>query len=151
MREIVAAADEGRAALLELADLDARSFDAVMAAYKMPKDADEQKAERSRAIQRAMTGAAEVPLQTARAAVSLLELAREVTEKGNPASASDGAAAAELLAAACRAAVRNVEINVGSIKDQNAVAALGGEGDDLVLRANELRDATVAAFRATLV
>ena len=150
MREIVAAADEGRASLLQLADRDAQSFDAVMAAFKMPKDTDELKAERSHVIQRTMTGAAEVPLETARAALSLMELAHEVTEKGNPASASDGAAAAELLAAACRAAVRNVEINAGSIKDPAAASALSGEGNDLVRRADELRDATVAAFRATL-
>jgi formiminotetrahydrofolate cyclodeaminase len=150
MREIVDAADQGRAALLELADRDAESFDAVMAAFKLPKDTDEQKADRSREIQRAMTGAAEVPLRTARTAVSLMELAREVTESGNPASASDGAAAAELLAAACRAAARNVEINVGSIKDVDAASALSGEAGDLVRRADELRDATVGAFRATL-
>lgn len=150
MREIVTAADEGRAALLELADLDAKSFDEVMAAFKLPKESDEDKAARSQAIQRAMAGASEVPLRTARMAVSLMELAMEVTESGNPASASDGVAAAELLAAACRAAVANVEINAGSIKDEAAASALRREGEELLRRADQLREATAGAFRASL-
>jgi len=97
-----------------------------------------------------MTGAAEVPLETARIAVSVMGLAREVTETGNPSAASDGAAAAELLAGACRAAVRNVEINVGSIRDQDAARALRAEGESLLERADELLAATVAAFRSRL-
>jgi formiminotetrahydrofolate cyclodeaminase len=79
-----------------------------------------------------------------------MELAREVTEKGNPASASDGVAAAELLASACRAAVANVEINAGSIKDEAAASALRREGEELLRRADQLREATAGAFRASL-
>ena len=150
MREIEGVADEARTAFLGLADADAESFRSVMEAYRLPKDTEEDKASRQAAIQRALAGAADVPLQTARAAVSLLDLAREVTETGNPSAASDGAASAELLAAAARAAVRNVEINAGSIRDQDAVAALRAESDALLRRADELLAATTAAFQARL-
>jgi len=148
MREIQAAADAARAAFLDLADRDAASFDAVMAAYRLPKETEEQKAARREAIQPAMVGAADVPLETARLAVSQMELAREVTEIGNPAAASDGAASAELLAASCRAAIRNVEINTDSIKDPAAVAALRAESEELLARAEELQILTTSAFRA---
>ena len=53
MREIVAAADEARAAFLSLADRDTAAFDAVMDAFRMPKDDDEDRVTRSEAIQRA--------------------------------------------------------------------------------------------------
>jgi len=150
IREIETAADEARGSLLGLADRDAASFDAVMAAYRRPKETEEDKRARQEAIQVAMAGAAEVPLETARIAVSVMGLAREVTETGNPSAASDGAAAAELLAGACRAAVRNVEINVGSIRDQDSAQALRSEGESLLERADELLAATVAAFKSRL-
>jgi glutamate formiminotransferase/formiminotetrahydrofolate cyclodeaminase len=150
MREIEGASDEARRSLLRLADRDAASFDNVMAAYRSPKETEEDKRVRHLAIQKAMWGAAKVPLETARIAVSVLGLARVVTETGNPSAASDGAAAAELLAGACRAAVRNVEINVGSIRDPDAAQALRSEGESLLERADELLAATLAAFRSRL-
>ena len=65
MEQIVAEADAARAEFLGLADLDAEAFDSVMQAYRLPKEADEDKRARSEAIQRAMTAAAEVPAAAA--------------------------------------------------------------------------------------
>jgi glutamate formiminotransferase/formiminotetrahydrofolate cyclodeaminase len=127
MSEIVAAADEGRRALTDLADRDAAAFDAVMAAFRMPKDTDEAKALRSAAIQEATRGAAEAPLAVARAAAGLLDLALEVTRDGNVTAASDGSTAGHLLHAGVEGAAANVEINLGSLKDQEVVTALGQE------------------------
>ena len=44
---------------------DMNAFDGVMAAYRMPKDSDSQKAERSRAIQEAYKAATSAPVETA--------------------------------------------------------------------------------------
>jgi len=148
MHEIESAADAARAEFLDLAERDARSFDAVMAAYGLPKETDEDKAARSAAIQEAMVGAANVPLETARLAVDMLALAEEAARTGNPNLLSDAAAAAELLAASCRAAGWNVEINAQSIKDESIAASLRDEAQRLRDRATELSDATAAAFRA---
>src|SRR5688572_28195585 len=52
--------------LTRLADADSDSFNAVMAAYRLPKATDEEKAARSRAIQGALRGATIVPLDTLR-------------------------------------------------------------------------------------
>ena len=62
-----------------------------MAAFKMPKETDEDKAARSAAIQAGYEHAASVPLEIARAAVDLMELAEDATAIGNPQAASDGA------------------------------------------------------------
>lgn len=150
MRDIEAAADQARGSFLDLADRDAESFAAVMAAYRLPKGTDEEKAARQEAIQRGMRGAAAVPLEIARQAVELMELGREVTETGNPNTASDGAAGTELLASACRAALRNVEINAGSIKDEAEAAELRSSCQELERRAGEILAATTAAFKARL-
>ena len=148
MQAIALEGDRGREGLLDLADRDAEAFDAVMAAYRMPKETDQEKAARGEAIQRALSGAAEVPLQVARQAADLLDLAREVTEVGNVSAASDGAAAAQVLAAAVNAALANVEINAGSIKDPKETEPLRRDASTLRERARALVEATEAAFRA---
>ena len=60
------------ARLTELADADAAAFDEVMAAYRLPKATDEEKAARTQAIQAALRGATEVPLETLRACADAL-------------------------------------------------------------------------------
>ena len=150
MTELNASADEARAEFLSFADRDAEAFDMVMAAFKMPKAADLEKAERSASIQRAFTAAADVPLEVARRAVGLLALAVEVVDTGNANAASDGASAAQLLAAAAGCALYNVEINAASLNDAEAVGRYAEEVASLRARSETLRSATDAAFHARL-
>jgi formiminotetrahydrofolate cyclodeaminase len=146
MRELSASADAARAKLLTLADRDAEAFEKVMAAFKMPKETDEEKAERSAAIQRGFKAAADVPLEVARREVALMDLAREALENGNPDAASDGASGAELLAAATECALYNVEINVASLKDADTVRRYSEEVASLRAKAAELRAWTDTRF-----
>lgn len=148
MRAHLEEAEAARPAFLELADRDAASFDAVMAAFRMPKDDDRQRAERSAAIQRAYEGAARVPLELARRAVDLLPAAVGATELGNANAASDGASAAIVLHAAAACALVNVEINAAALKDERVAGELRDEVAALRERARELRRAAEAAFSA---
>jgi glutamate formiminotransferase / formiminotetrahydrofolate cyclodeaminase len=147
MEEIVAAADEARAKLLELADRDTAAFDEVMAAYAMRKGSDEEKAARSAAIQTAMVGASGVPAEVARAAVSIMPMAVEVIEKGNPTAASDGVVASQLLFAGAEGALANVEINLGSIKDAATVDRLTATVKELRATAEERWARASEAYR----
>jgi methenyltetrahydrofolate cyclohydrolase len=97
--------------------LDAAAFGSVMAAFKMPKETDAQKAVRAQAIQEGYEAAATVPLEIAKRAGELMELAREATEIGNANAASDGACAAQALSAAVWCATYNVEVNAAALKD----------------------------------
>ena len=124
MQALVARADEARAEFLALADRDAESFEAVMAAFRMPKETDTQKAARLEAIQRGLEHAASVPLEIARRAIDLMELAEDATAMGNPNAASDGMSAAGMLLAAVIGARANVEINASSLKDEARRTAL---------------------------
>jgi glutamate formiminotransferase/formiminotetrahydrofolate cyclodeaminase len=146
MGAMLAEAETERAAFLDLADRDANAFDGVMVAYKMAKGTEAEKAARAEAIQRGYEAAASVPLEVARHAVALMELAREATEKGNVNAASDGASAAAMLFAAATCAVFNVEINAASIKDAATVARMHGEVATLRAEAAALLDATNRAF-----
>jgi formiminotetrahydrofolate cyclodeaminase len=150
MRAILGDADAARSAFLELADRDATAFDGVMAAFKMPKETDAEKAVRSQAIQQGYESAAEVPLEIARRAAELMELARETTEMGNANAASDGACAAQALSSAVWCATYNVDINAAALKDQSEATALRDEVSALRANAQALLDATNAAFGSRL-
>ena len=76
-------------ALTDLADRDTAAFDAVMAAYRLPKATEQEKAARSQAIQAALRGATDVPLATLRAYVRAIEHGRVVQDYGNPSADSD--------------------------------------------------------------
>lgn len=147
MGEIERRADDERAALLELADRDAEAFEAVMAAFALPKGSDDEKAARSIAIQGAFAGAADVPMEVAQRAVELLGLAVETVSTGNPDAASDGASGAAMLHAAVLCATSNVDINAASLKDERAASALRTSVEDLRARADELLDRARTAFR----
>jgi len=104
--------------LLVLVDLDTQAFDAVMKAFKLPKETEEEKATRRAAIQSAMVHAAEVPLETMNTALKALMMGEMVVEKGAKTAASDVGVGTLLLAAAIAGAGYNVEINLPSIKDE---------------------------------
>ena len=149
-RGILASAEHARGAFLEFADVDATAFDGVMAAFRMPKGTDAEKAARSQAIQRGYEEAAAPPLEIARLAAAQMELARETTEIGNANAASDGACAAQSLSAAVWSATYNVEINASALKDPSKAKALRDDVAALRTRAQALLDATNAAFAERL-
>ncbi len=118
MQAIVAEADDLRAGLEAAVTRDAEAFTAVMEAFRLPKDSNEQAAARDAAIAEATVYATEVPLETARMAGRVLALAAEVAETGNSNAISDAGSAGALAAAAIHAAGMNVRINVASMGDQ---------------------------------
>ena len=106
-----------RAQLGEAIDADTAAYDAVVAAYKLPKGTDQEKAARSEAIQRALRGATDVPLRVMRLSAEGLSAAAIVAAHGNPSASSDVGVAVALLRAGLEGARLNVEVNLGSIKD----------------------------------
>ena len=118
--------------LSHLAIADARAYGAVTEAYQMPKEPAEAAAARQQAIERALLGAAEVPLETARVCTEVAELAGMVAERGNTNAVSDAGVAALLAEAACRGAAYNVRINVAALPNRVAGASLAAEAERLV-------------------
>lgn len=143
---ILPEAERARRRFLELADADASAFDGVMAAFRMPKDTDAERAARSQAIQLGYEEAARTPLEIARLASTLLDPAREVTEIGNVNAASDGACGARALWTALWCATDNVAINAAALKDSAKAQALRDEISALRLNAGLVLDAADAAF-----
>jgi formiminotetrahydrofolate cyclodeaminase len=114
-----------------LIDDDAEAYDAVVEAYRRPKGTDEEKAVRRVAVQGALRGAAEVPLDVMRACQAGLTAALDVARHGNPSAASDVGVALELLAAGLRGAALNVRANLASIDDAGWVDGVRSEVERL--------------------
>ncbi|WP_227982497.1 cyclodeaminase/cyclohydrolase family protein [Nocardia spumae] len=117
---IIAAADAARARALALADADATAFTAVGAAYKLPKDTDEQITARKDAIAAALLEAARVPAAVVAEADEVLSLAADLLPIGNPNVVTDIGAAADAARAAAASSQLNIAINVGSLGDHEA-------------------------------
>ncbi|PPJ39417.1 formimidoyltetrahydrofolate cyclodeaminase [Nocardia nova] len=117
---IIAAADAARERALALADADATAFTAVGAAYKLPKDTDEQVAARKDAIASALLQAARVPAAVVAEADEVLSLAADLLPIGNPNVVTDIGAAADATRAAAASSQLNIAINVGSLGDHEA-------------------------------
>jgi len=95
-----------------LVDEDSAAFDGVMAAFRLPKATDEEKAARKAAIAAANARATDVPLQTAEQCLEVLAAAVEAARSGNPNALSDARTAAAAALAGVQGALENVRINL---------------------------------------
>lgn len=131
-----------------LIDRDSDAYDMVVAAYRMPKGTEEEKAVRSARIQDTMRAAIDTPMDVMRACYAGLEQASAIARLGNRNAASDVKVALELLQAGLRGARENVEINLGSVKDQEYVARVRAETGELIAGAeNAVRGAGLPPSR----
>jgi glutamate formiminotransferase/formiminotetrahydrofolate cyclodeaminase len=117
MASILQEAEQLRVALTQAIQDDTAAFEAVMAAFKLPKDTPEQLIARQQAIDSATLTAAQVPLEVARKALRVLQLALQVVSSGNLNAISDGASGAALARAALSSAGYNVRINLAGLPD----------------------------------
>jgi glutamate formiminotransferase/formiminotetrahydrofolate cyclodeaminase len=131
IKDILKKSEKIRKDLTKLIDEDTNAFNDVMKAFKMPKETEDQKNKRSKAIQEGYKTAANVPLQTARICEKILDIANIVAEKGNQNSITDSAVSALMAQAGVASAILNVKINLGSIKDEEYVKQISSEIEKL--------------------
>lgn len=126
-----AAKEKGMALYQELVDgvdKDTEAFNLVAAAFKMPKETDEDKAARKQAIADGTLVSTEVPFRTMRLGYEGLMTAKEMIGKSNPNAASDLGVAILNLTACIKGAWLNVLINLPGVKDEAKKAYFAEEG-----------------------
>jgi formiminotetrahydrofolate cyclodeaminase len=107
--------------LTEAIDRDAASYDAVMAAFKLPHSNPEETLRRDAAVQTATKGASEVPLEVAERSVALFERLGQLDAIAAASMRSDLEVARWMAEAGARGALANVEVNLESITDSTYV------------------------------
>ena len=126
-----------RDTLTALIDQDSEAYSAVLDAMRLPKESDADKAARRDAIDTAMRGATEVPMDTMRACQQALTGAVIVAGNGNPNAATDTGVAIELLLVGVRGAAMNVDVNVKSLSEAAFVTRVSAERRQLEADATE--------------
>lgn len=124
--------------LTEQIDKDTEAFNLVAAAFKMPKTTDEEKAERSKAIQAGTLVSTEVPFETMELALDALRVAEKLLSGFNDGAASDLGVAGWSLLTCVKGAWLNVCINIGSLKDTEKAGSFRSRGQAILKEAEEI-------------
>lgn len=145
MSELKVRAEELRAELTRLVEQDAEAYSEVAAAFKLPRNTEEEKKKRHEILQAALVNAAAVPLRVAEAALEVARLCAPAADKGNPNAVSDAGVAVVLAEAAAQAAALNVKINLAWLEDKEFVDKTWSRVQEILEEAATLRTQVLSA------
>jgi methenyltetrahydrofolate cyclohydrolase len=140
IQELLEESEQVRTALQDLLQRDTEAYGAVSVAMKLPRDTEEQKAERDRQMQVALKDAADVPLAIAEQSLRVAQLSETAAEIGNVNAVSDAGVAVLLADAAAQSAALNVKINVGWITDEEYNRVSWGRVESILAETGDLRE-----------
>lgn len=125
---------------IKLMEKDTEEFMVLMAAFKLPKNTEEEKSVRNDKIQEGYKRAIEVPYEVAKNAFKIYDYLEVACDYGNKNAISDAGVSALLAQAAIEGAVLNVKINLSSINDEDFNVKLGSHCDELISLGVKKRD-----------
>ncbi|MGN0711276.1 MAG: cyclodeaminase/cyclohydrolase family protein [Anaerovoracaceae bacterium] len=131
-------------------DKDTEAFNLVSAAFKMPKETDEEKAARKAAIAAGTLEATKVPFRTMELGFEGLKIASQLVGKTNPNAASDLGVAALNLMACIKGAWLNVKINLPGVKDEALAKEFEEKGRMIMAEAEKLAKPAYDAIESSL-
>ncbi len=134
-------------ALLQAVDEDTDAFNAIMAAFGLPKGTEAEKAQRQAAIEAATRRAIEVPLRVMRLALESFALIRQMVEIGNPNSITDAGVGALCARAAVCGAALNVLVNTTSLADRSFAEAATEEANRAMQEAQQQEQDIITLVR----
>lgn len=138
MQQVLGAVEALRKQLSGMVQADVVVFDQVMAAYRLPKDTEADRLQRSAAIQTALKAATEVPLSCVRLCVEVMVLSGQVARQGNQGVVTDAGVAVVAAYAALRSSELNVRVNAKNIRDEPFATSRLNELDHLLEQARTL-------------
>ncbi|MEX1061242.1 MAG: methenyltetrahydrofolate cyclohydrolase [Methyloceanibacter sp.] len=150
MKDVLAKTEALRLRLTDMIEDDAKAFDAVMGAYGMAKETDQQKTARDQAIQAALKQATDVPMRCCHAAREVIDLAAIAADKGNLNVISDAGVGVLAAYAALRSAALNVFTNARMINDKTFAEAKLKELNQLLAGAEAATEKAYGIVRGKL-
>ena len=137
---VQAEAEALRKQFIDVMDRDTEAFLVISRAYGMPKATDEEKAERSNAIQAGLVECIKTPMEMMELSLRTVQLTDSLLGRFNTSSASDLGVGALSLRTAVQGAWLNVLINIGSLKDRELAESYRSKGEKLVQQVLALSD-----------
>lgn len=143
VEDLLKSSEKARDQLQGLIQKDTEVYADVSAAFKMPRDTEEQKAERAARVQEALRLATEVPFEIAEKCLEVARLSETAAEIGNVGAVSDAGVAVLLAEAAAQSAALNVKININGIEDVAFCEAKWSRTQEILEETAELRERVV--------
>jgi methenyltetrahydrofolate cyclohydrolase len=134
-----AALTQGRELLSALSahvDADVAVFEQYMAALKLPKASEPERDARAAALQSAISAATRAPLMAAEDCLRALRCAENAARLVRANVVSDLLGGSDILLGALKAALRNVDINLPTLKDEALRAQLSAQAIETARQAD---------------
>ena len=132
MYNMMARCEVLRQELLALIDRDAEVFEPLAKAYSMPKDTEEERAEKARVMAATLDDACLVPMEIMLKCCEALDLVKVFAEKGSRLAISDAGVAAAFCRAALEGASLNVFINTRLMENRERAEALNAQAEEML-------------------
>ena len=132
MYELKAKCDTLQKELLALIERDAEAFEPLAKAYGMPRDTEEEKAEKARVMAIVLKDACSVPMEIMEKCCMAIEIIREFAAKGSALAISDAGVGAAFCKAALQGASLNVFINTKSMADREYAEELNRKANAML-------------------
>ena len=139
-----------QADFLRLVEADAEAFEPLAKAYGMPRETEEEKAEKARVMAIVLKDACAVPMEIMEKCCEALDLIVEFAAKGSALAISDAGVGAAFCKAALEGASLNVFINTKSMADKEYAASLNEKADKMIADYSKKADEIFAAVNARL-
>lgn len=150
VKELLERVESERGRLTALVDADVAVYSKVSKAYGMPHETDSEKKARSEAIKEACRDAMKVPMEVARSCGEIASVCKRMVDIGNENLITDVGVSVLAADAGCKAAALNVEINLGSIGDDELAQSVKSELDALLKKVEEITGSVVEKVKAAL-
>ena len=142
MYELKAKCDQLQKDFLRLIERDAEVFEPLSKAYGMPKETEEEKAEKARVMEIVLKDACSVPMEIMEKCCEAIELIVEFGAKGSKLAISDAGVGAAFCKAALQGASLNVYINTKSMADREYAEELNRKADAMLEKYTKIADET---------
>ena len=134
MHALKAKCDTLQKELLALVEKDAEVFEPLSKAYGMPRNTEEEKAEKARVMEIVLKDACSVPMEIMEKCCEAIELIQEFAAKGSTLAISDAGVGAAFCKAALEGASLNVYINTKSMKNREYAEELNAKADAMLAK-----------------
>jgi len=111
--------------LFQAIEEDSKSFDAVIKAFRLPRNSEKERLHRVKEIQKAYQRATLTPQLVCQRSLQLLEYSKTLILTGNPNAVSDAGVAAFLADAACAGGLLNIKINLAAATEKDFASNMG--------------------------
>ena len=135
--------------LFRAIDEDSKSFDAVMKAFRLPRNSERERLRRSKEIQKAYQRATLTPQLVCQHSLQLLGYSKTLIVKGNPNAISDAGVAAFLADAAMAGGLLNIGINLAAVTDKTFAKKMNSLMRNWARRRNQLMKAILMKLIGT--